>query len=217
MLYYNIVFVICMGSALSVDNHHEVGSDQQHNQLHTLASNILQSMQNEYIPSDASHTGAHNAPLHVINNLDKNGFLSEFVDKTKKIKVTVGVKGVKFVSVESNGKVVNISEAFGVGAAALYTIVSDNNSDDDSYNRYVMQEETDQEIETIIKQMGDNYVDILPEAGRNETKIVLGQKAKFTIKIEPKHQNKGPIKVNVDHGYVAGAIVNVTKGYKNTN
>ena len=76
---------------------------------------MIFSLQKEHIPSEGSNSGVPNAP---INHLHE----SELITKTDRMKVTVGMKGIQFVSVESNGKVVNISTSFGVGAVALYSV-----------------------------------------------------------------------------------------------
>ncbi|CAG2123419.1 unnamed protein product, partial [Medioppia subpectinata] len=107
-----IVLIAFCGAVLAVNG------DDEHKQLHELAANIMQNLQKDHMPSDGSNNGAPNAPLHHMHNIGKNAMNSEYIDKTDKLKVSVGVKGIRFVSVERNGKVVNISAAFGVGAVA---------------------------------------------------------------------------------------------------
>ncbi|CAG2167601.1 unnamed protein product, partial [Oppiella nova] len=101
--------------------------DEEHQQLHKLAADIMQNLQKDHMPGEGSNSGAPNAPIHHLHNIGKNAMNSDFIQKTDKLKVSVGVKGIKFVSVEANGKVVNISTGFGVGAVALYSVQTDDN------------------------------------------------------------------------------------------
>ncbi|CAG2182405.1 unnamed protein product, partial [Oppiella nova] len=121
---------------------------------------------------------------------------------------------IKFVSVEANGKVVNISTGFGVGAVALYSVQTDDNHLMRYYNSPT-EVDTEAEIDDSLDKLSDEYLVEIPEnAGKNQTKVILAQKAKFGMKIEPKSKDKKTVNVTVDHGYVVGAIVNVTSGRK---
>ena len=116
-------------------------------------SYLVFSLQKEHIPSEGSSTSAPNAPLYHLNEIHKNPGL---IDKADKTKITVEVKGLKFVSVQRNGKVVNITTDFAVGAVALYSVDKDNEFDLDfeqiEYKKLVDQEnasEVDDSLETM--------------------------------------------------------------------
>ena len=49
-------------------------------------------------------------------------------------------------------------------------------------------------------------------AAPNQTKVILGQRAKFNMKVKPNRSEK-EVKIAVHHGYMAAAKTNVTKGY----
>lgn len=72
--------------------------------------------------------------------------------------MTVEVKGTKFVSVQRNGKVVNISSDFGVGAVALYSVDRDNESELDfeqiEYKK-LMDEENQKEVDNSLDAIED--------------------------------------------------------------
>lgn len=113
------------------------------------------------MPSDGSESVAANAPLHHLHNIGKNAANYDNFNKTDKLKVTVGVKGIKFVSVEQNGKVVNISTAFGVGAVALYSVDKEEYSDNTYNSVNSMSEETNAEIDDSLEKLRNECINLL--------------------------------------------------------
>jgi len=178
------------------------GRNEQMDELDEMATTIMQHLQKDHIPSDDSSSGAHNAPIHHIlkGNFGKQVMENGF-NKTDKIKVTVGVKGIRFVSVEQNGTFVNISSVFGVGAAAVYNIVQEDSDDRDDNVSF-------EEIDRLIEPLRDQYID-QTKAKKDEIKVILGQSAKFGLKVK---QNEKDVSVKVKHGYIVGAKTNITKG-----
>jgi hypothetical protein len=110
---------------------------------------FLNSLQKDHMPNDDSTSGAHNAPLHYMHDIGKHALSDNYFNKSDNIKVTVGMRGVRFVSVERNGKFVNMTTAFGVGAVALYKIQQKGGSNDNEINS--MSEESDQEIDNSLQ------------------------------------------------------------------
>jgi len=103
------------------------------------------------MPSDDSSYGAHNAPLQNLHNIGKHAITEDNSNKTDKVKVKVGVKGIKFVSVEKNGKVVNITTTFGVAAVALYKVDAEEDSDKSNNQIDSMSEESNEEIDNSLE------------------------------------------------------------------
>jgi hypothetical protein len=119
------------------------------------------------MPNDDSTLGAHNAPLRHLHDIGKHAVSDDYFHKSDNIKVTVGVKGVRFVSVERNGKFVNFTTAFGVGAVALYKVKQEDDDDDNQINS--MSEESNQEIDNSLKTL------------KNECKFYFESKKSFFI------------------------------------
>jgi delta-aminolevulinic acid dehydratase/porphobilinogen synthase len=107
---------------------------------------FLHSLQKDHMPNDDSTSGAHNAPLHHLHHIGKHALIDDYFNKTDNLKVTVGMRGVRFVSVERNGKFVNMTTAFGVGAVALFKIEKKGDNEINS-----MSEESDQEIDNSLQ------------------------------------------------------------------
>ena len=75
------------------------------------------SLQKQHIPSDGSDSS--NSHIHHLHG-------SKLASKTNKtIKVTVQLEGVHTVSVESNGRVVNVSSTLGVGSVAVFMVAKE--------------------------------------------------------------------------------------------
>ena len=77
------------------------------------------------------------------------------ISKTDKTKITVGVKGVQFVSVESNGRVVNITTTFGVGAAAVYNVDKEDIEQQLEEYDVIVTDESEKEIDETLDLMVD--------------------------------------------------------------
>jgi len=199
-----LVLIFCfLGSVIAED----VDEDDEH--LQQMAATIMQNLQKDHMPNDDSTLGAHNAPLRHLHDIGKHAVSDDYFNKSDNIKVTVGVKGVRFVSVERNGKFVNFTTAFGVGAVALYKVKQEDDSDDNEINS--MSEESNQEIDNSLKTLRNEYLDEKNVSNPNETNVLIAQKARYGLKLWVRKPERKEVKVRVDHGFVVWAKTNITK------
>ena len=77
------------------------------------------------------------------------------------MKITVGVKGVHFVSVEANGKVVNISTTFGVGAVAVYNIKKGDVDQEMEEYLIMTEDEAEREVDDSLQSMEEECEQII--------------------------------------------------------